>query len=170
MINQGDELVVDSRLIAVWLGLDPKSVVKTIDKYLGELQHFGQVRFEIAAITGSVSGRPYQQRFCYLNENQATFLMSLSKNTEQVVDCKIQLVQAFCAAKKLITTTIPVQNDRIRELELRVQLADLERQNLRQRDTMITLYGTELRIDRRPPEARIGRGAEIYERGNRYHA
>jgi hypothetical protein len=48
--------------------------------------------------------------------------MTLSKNTDQVIDCKMSLVEAFSKAKQIISTVIPAQNDRIRELELELAL------------------------------------------------
>jgi phage regulator Rha-like protein len=144
VVEQNGELVVDSRLIADRLGIDHKPMLRMVEKYLTEFQGFGALRFENAAITGPVSGKTYQQRFCWLNENQATFLMSLSRNTAQVIECKVQLVAAFSAAKKLIKTVIPAQSEKIRELELTVRAMELEHQTLRLKDTLIALYGTEL--------------------------
>jgi phage regulator Rha-like protein len=155
VIEQGGELVVDSRLIADRLGVDHKPMLRTVEKYLTELQGFGILRFENAKLKPGITGRP--QRFCYLNENQATFLMSLSRNTAQVVRCKIQLVSAFDKAKKLIATVIPAQSERIRELELTARIMELEHQTLRQKDTMITLYGTELGL------TLIGHSGQIVE-------
>jgi hypothetical protein len=54
--------------------------------------------------------------------------MTLSKNTEQVRRCKRVLVKSFSEAKQVIKTVIPQQNDQIRELELRLQLAQAEMQ------------------------------------------
>jgi len=141
IVSQGDELVVDSRLIALRLGVDHKPMLRTVEKYLTELQGFGKVSFENAAITGSVSGKTYQQRFCWLNEDQATFVMSLSRNTPQVVECKVQLVAAFSKAKKFITTVVPAQNDRIRELELENENLRLKSQAADRQDFRIAAYG-----------------------------
>jgi len=63
-----------------------------------------------------------------LTEDQATALMTFSKNTDQVIECKLNLVEAFSKAKEIIKTVIPAQADRIRELELELQLTQAQTQ------------------------------------------
>jgi phage regulator Rha-like protein len=121
------QLVVDSRLIADQLGVEHPHLRRTIEKYLDELQAFGLICFENTKILeGASRGRP--ERYCYLNEEQATFLMTLSRNTPQVVACKQNLVKAFSKAKQLIKEVIPAQVDTIRELELKLAIAEAEKQ------------------------------------------
>jgi phage regulator Rha-like protein len=127
VIEQGDVLVVDSRLIADELGIDHRSLFRTIKKYQDEIQEFGHLRFENTSVVNS-SGATNITSFVYLNEDQATYIMTLSKNTEQVRRCKRVLVKSFSEAKQVIKTVIPQQNDQIRELELRLQLAQAEMQ------------------------------------------
>ncbi len=92
-------LVVDSRLIAQELGIKHKSFMETIRKHEKQTeQAFGILRFETAEIIGK--GQP--EKFVYLTEEQSIFMMTLSRNTERVVECKIQLVKAFSEAKKLL--------------------------------------------------------------------
>jgi phage regulator Rha-like protein len=99
------QLVVDSRLIAEELGIAHRGLRQTIEKYLTELQEFGVVTFEMSKpLEASQGGRP--ERYCYLNEEQATFLMTLSRNTPQVVTCKQQLVKAFSKAKQAIKESV----------------------------------------------------------------
>jgi Phage regulatory protein Rha (Phage_pRha) len=103
------ELVVDSRLIAERLGIEHRSFLENIDTYQTQIeQAFGILRFETAKIDGP--GRP--PRYALLNEDQATFLMTLSRNTDEVIALKIELVQKFSKAKQLLrllsgpTTTV----------------------------------------------------------------
>lgn len=97
-------LVVDSRLIAERLGIEHESFLRTIDTYQTQLeQAFGILRFEI----GKIQGRGRPSRYALLTEDQATFLMTLSRNTAQVVQCKIELVQAFSKAKELLKQREP---------------------------------------------------------------
>jgi phage regulator Rha-like protein len=98
--NNGNELVVDSRIIAERLGVTHEATIKTIEKYATELQRFGVLRFEIAKLEPGATGRP--QRFAWLNENQATLLMSFSRNTAQVTILKVALVAAFSEARSRI--------------------------------------------------------------------
>jgi len=128
VIEQGDVLVVDSRLIADELGIEHHTFLKTVNKYLDRIEsRFGVVRFVVdKPLEGSQGGRP--EKYALLTEPQATTLMTFSKNTEKVVDCKLALIEAFERAKSVIKTVIPQQNDQIRELELRLQLAQAEMQ------------------------------------------
>lgn len=99
--HDGD-LVVDSRLIAQELGIEHESFMATIQNYqtIAE-QEFGVFRFQIGKPSkGTKGGRP--EKYVYLNEDQATFLMTLSRNTPEVVRCKVNLVKAFSKAKDLL--------------------------------------------------------------------
>ncbi|NER79082.1 MAG: Rha family transcriptional regulator [Leptolyngbya sp. SIO1D8] len=120
VVQHGGVLVVDSRLIAQDLGIEHRSFVKTLDKYQSHIESgFGILRFEIAEIKGR--GQP--ARFAWLTEDQATFVMTLSRNTERVVACKLKLVKAFSAAKQTIQTVIPAQQHEIEKLKLELELA-----------------------------------------------
>lgn len=93
------ELVVDSRLIAIELGIEHPSFMRTVNENQEEIeQAFGAIKFDVELPTGR--GRP--QRFAYLNEGQATVLMTFSQNTSQVKQLKIELVKAFQYAKELL--------------------------------------------------------------------
>jgi phage regulator Rha-like protein len=104
--TKADVLVVDSRLVAQELDIEHRALRQTIEKYLTELQEFGVVTFEMSKPSeGSQGGRP--ERFCYLNEDQAIFVMTLSRNTEKVVKCKANLVKAFKQAKEQLEAIAP---------------------------------------------------------------
>jgi phage regulator Rha-like protein len=104
VIRRDDVLVVDSRLIAERIGIEHRSFFRNIKKYEKQAeQAFGTVRFEIAPSTmpdGRVNPSP--ERYALLTEDQATFFMTLSKNTPEVVECKLELVQKFSEAKRLL--------------------------------------------------------------------
>ncbi|OWY64729.1 hypothetical protein B7486_45695 [cyanobacterium TDX16] len=90
-------LVVDSRLIAQELGITHKALMETIRNYQPLIeQQFGTVRFE----TEGSNGLPGYAVFCYLTEDQASFVGTLSRNTDQVVAFKAHLVKAFSEAKQ----------------------------------------------------------------------
>jgi phage regulator Rha-like protein len=75
--NDG-ELVVDSRLIAQELGIEHESFVRTITNYEYLIvEEFVFLRFEI----GEIQGRGQPEKYYLLTEDQATFLMTLSRNT-----------------------------------------------------------------------------------------
>ncbi len=109
IIDDGRELLVDSRLIADRLGVDHNDWIENIIKrYQPEAEEsFGVLRFEnVKPPRGSKGGRP--PSICYLTEDQATFYMTLSRNTPQVVALKRDLVSSFSKAKQLIKRYISV--------------------------------------------------------------
>jgi phage regulator Rha-like protein len=138
------QLVVDSRLIAERLGLQHETVVKNIRKYAADFQSMGNLRFEIGTSHPNANGAQHQISFVCLNELQANFLMTLSKNTDRVVWCKRDLVIAFDRAKQIIKTVIPAQNDRIRELELEVELERERNKRIDTTSTLVALHGEAL--------------------------
>ena len=89
--------VIDSRLIAEALGINHGNFMETIKKYQNDVtNHFGKLPFETEAI-----GKTKQkQRYALLNETQATFLATLSRNTPQVIAFKTKLVLSFAELRK----------------------------------------------------------------------
>lgn len=95
-------LVVDSRLIAQQLGIEHDNFMGTVKKYQTQAeQAFGQFLFQTGTVKNSV-GAVNKTKYVLLNEDQATFIMSLSRNTAEVVQCKLELVKAFSKAKQLL--------------------------------------------------------------------
>jgi phage regulator Rha-like protein len=142
ILTVNESLVVDSRLIADELGITHKGFLQTIKKYLTEIEQFGTLEFKMREFKTS-QGNTSTEIYCYLNEDQATYTMTLSRNSEQVRQCKRNLVRAFSEAKKLIKEVIPQQSDRIRELELQNEVLSKQLE-LRQLDhTMLVLHGKE---------------------------
>lgn len=93
-------LLVDSRLIANRLGIEHETLMNTLKKHQSVMeQDFGVLRFENGKVKNT--GRP--QKFVYLTEDQATFLMTLSRNSPEVVQCKSSLVKAFSRARQLLS-------------------------------------------------------------------
>lgn len=100
VIEYEGTLVVDSRLVAQELGIEHESFMVTIKKYKTQTEEaFGQLRFQIgvAPVRG---GNPPQ--YVFLTEEQATFLMTLSRNTPEVLLLKKELVQKFFQARELL--------------------------------------------------------------------
>lgn len=117
--------VVDSRLIAERLDIDHKSFIKTVRKYQTKVeQRFGQIRFEIDTVTNSVKA-VNEVKFALLTEDQATTIMTFSKNTETVIECKLDLVESFAKAKEVIKQ-FAIPKTKAEALRL---AADLEEQN-----------------------------------------
>lgn len=98
IVQAEGEARVDSRLIAERLGVRHKNTMSLIDRYADRFGRFGVLPFQTEKPPkGTAGGRP--ERFALLNEDQAYFLLSLSRNTERVVELKANLVLAFRDAR-----------------------------------------------------------------------
>ncbi|NET45971.1 Rha family transcriptional regulator [Okeania sp. SIO2B3] len=105
--ERNGQLFVDSRLVAQELGIAHKNFRATIEKYKTEIeQDFGQLPFE-TEVGYREQGGGNPEKFYYLNEDQATYLMTLSRNTVKVRKCKRQLVKSFSEAKKVLQQQRP---------------------------------------------------------------
>lgn len=98
-------LVVDSRLLASGLNIEHDNFLQTIQKYETQIEKaFGVLLFETGKPSGAAKGgRP--QKYALLTEDQATFVITLTRNTPEVVRCKLELVSAFSKAKKILSAT-----------------------------------------------------------------
>ncbi len=137
VMERDSVLVVDSRLIAQDLGIAHKNLLETLDNYLSRIEGaFGVMRFETEKpLKGSRGGRP--ERIAYLTEEQATLLMTFSRNTYRVVDCKVALVQAFSQAKQVLKEVIPVQAQEIERLKLELELARAQESTARTQEQLM---------------------------------
>ena len=92
-----------STAIAEHCGIQHKNVLELIDKHLASIEGaFGPLAFETRAqIRKANAGttREYDQRVAYLTEQQATFLITMFRNTQVVVRFKLSLTQAFFALR-----------------------------------------------------------------------
>lgn len=100
-IVEGNQ-VIDSRIVAEGLGIKHKTLISTIRKYQTELETISLLPFETAAVNEEGSRGTKYVTFCYLNELQCNFVVTLSRNTSQVVAFKLALVKAFHNAKQEI--------------------------------------------------------------------
>ena len=84
-----------SETVSDWSGVEHRKIKEVIRKHEKELKAFGLLASYQAESSG---GRP--QIFYKLNEPQATFLMTLLKNTPAVVAFKMELVRQFYAMRR----------------------------------------------------------------------
>lgn len=127
IIEQDGELLVDSRLVAAKLDIDHGSFVRTLKKYQDVIEpKFGCVRFKIIDIPMPNGGTRQEVEYYLLNENQATVLMTFSRNTAIVVQCKLDLVDAFSQAKKLLAKSVPALPSRELALETARSVSEIK--------------------------------------------
>jgi phage regulator Rha-like protein len=95
--------VVDSRLIADALGIEHKNLLATILEHKTTLQkRFSLPTFQTEAVKKVGQRGTKYLKFYLLTEEQAIFVATLSRNTEQVVDFKALVVISFSQARKQI--------------------------------------------------------------------
>lgn len=76
-----------------------RGVMALVNRYREQFARFGQLTFK-KAVGDRQQGGGNPERFALLNENQALFLLSLSRNSERVVELKACLIEAFARARR----------------------------------------------------------------------
>lgn len=95
---KNNDCFTDSKIIADGTGNKHRSIQRLIETHKASLERFGKVRFEITP-----SGKTNQNQNIYqLNEQQATFLITLLRNNEVVVEFKVRLVEEFFKMREFI--------------------------------------------------------------------
>jgi phage antirepressor YoqD-like protein len=84
---------IDSRLISNELGVENRATIQIINKYKERLGDYGEVTFQMLPSLNHDSKQ--KENVCFLNEMQATFLVTLSKNSENAVSLKQKLVESY---------------------------------------------------------------------------
>lgn len=106
------ELRLDSRLLAQYIGIMPKSVMAVVDRDADQLKKHGVLPFQKTK-PGPRGGRP--ERYALLNEAQAIHIVVFAKNSAQVMPLKAGVVAAFirvrdCASMRT-TQYLPLYHD-----------------------------------------------------------
>ena len=104
VIEKG-EPKVSTLKVADGVKKDHHSVSVLVKKYSNELQHFGTLEFKIQ----KSGGRPTE--YWMLNEQQTTFLITLMRNTDIVVNFKMSLVKEFYRMKLSLMEVKQRQNN-----------------------------------------------------------
>lgn len=94
------EARVDSRLIALQLHNQHKAVMVLVERYADQFGKFGLLPFEMEAVKATGARGTKHQRYALLNEDQAFLLLSMSRNTDRVVQLKVRLIAAFGEARR----------------------------------------------------------------------
>ena len=100
VILKNNDVFTDSLVIAKGTDNEHKSVVSLLKKYKAKFEKFGDFRFSDLKSTNPKGGRP--TRIYFLNEPQATLLITFLDNTDIVVDFKVELVRQFYQMRQLL--------------------------------------------------------------------
>ena len=93
------EARIDSRLLAQGFGNKHKGTMALIDRYADRFRVHGQLTFK-KTVGKRKQGGGNAERYALLNEDQAYFLLSLSRNNDTVVALKSKLIKAFGNARR----------------------------------------------------------------------
>ena len=100
VVVEENRLLTTSLHIADGSKANHKAVMQLIKTHIHHFNKFGRVAFEMRPF--ETSGGAQLRRIALLNEQQATFLMTLMRNTERVVEFKCALVKAFFETREFI--------------------------------------------------------------------
>jgi phage regulator Rha-like protein len=92
-----NKLPIRKERLAKGLNINHKSLMETIRNYQKDLEDLGSLPFETAVKKRDKGATT--QTFCYLNELQAHLLVTLSRNSPEVVAFKKGLIVAFVQAR-----------------------------------------------------------------------
>lgn len=93
VIKHDGHPVTTSEVIAANTDTQHKNVLELIREYEPQLAELGRVAFETRTL--KTAGGPQKREVAILNEQQATFVLTLMRNSDVVVKFKLSLVKAF---------------------------------------------------------------------------
>jgi len=99
-LNPDGKIFTTSLLIAEGCALTHRTVIRLVRKYRPDFEEFGQLNFQSSVISRTGSGE--QTEYALLDESQATYLITLFRNTPIVRHFKKSFVKAFAAAQREI--------------------------------------------------------------------
>lgn len=107
--NYKDEAFTDSRILAQGAEVEHRAVIQLITNHLDDVSEFGRVAFQM--IPFETNGGIQKMKVCRLNEQQATFVISLMKNTKPIVAFKKELVKQFYKMERFIKTLVEARKE-----------------------------------------------------------
>lgn len=103
VIQSCGELRADSRSFVAKMDIRHRQLMENIRKYEAQFLELGRLPFETETL--QTAGGPQQTSYALLNEDQAYFLLTLSRNSDKVVAAKLALVKAFRQARGHLAKT-----------------------------------------------------------------
>ena len=107
--NYKDEAFTNSVILAQGAEIEHASVIKLITTHLDDVSEFGRVGFQIVPF--ETKGGIQKMKICRLNKEQATFVISLMKNTKAVVAFKKELVKQFFVMEQYIKALVSAKKE-----------------------------------------------------------
>ena len=97
---RGNDCFTNSLVIAEGTQNQHESVIRLIDTHQTRFERWGKIYFTDLKSENPRGGRP--TKVAFLNEPQATFLITLLRNSEIVLDFKSELVDQFFKMRQII--------------------------------------------------------------------
>ena len=104
-----DEAFTNSLIIAEGTGVEHRAVIQLIATHKKHFEELGRVTFQMLPF--GTKGGIQKVKICRLNEQQATFLITLMRNTPVVVEFKKELVKQFFEMREFIRTLVDSRKD-----------------------------------------------------------
>lgn len=141
-----DDVFTNSKVISEGTNNQHESIVAVIRKYEKDILDFGQL--EYSDLKSGKRGQP--ERIYYLNEEQATFVITLLRNSKTVVAFKKELVRQFYAMRRFLIekqsklwndTRLASKENRLKETDVIKQLAEYaKKQGSTHSDKLYVVY------------------------------
>lgn len=141
-----NDVFTNSKVIAEGTNNQHESVVAIIRKYESDIADFGKIDF--SDLKSGKRGQP--ERVYYLNEEQATFVITLLRNSKVVVKFKKELVRQFYAMRRFLVekqsklwteTRIANKENRLKETDVIKLLQDYAKeQGSKNSDKLYMVY------------------------------
>jgi len=124
ILLKNNDVFTTSLVIAEGTNVKHKNIKELVSKYENDLKDFGKVR--VLNATLDTNGGVQKISYYLLNEQQATFLMTLLRNTKIVVEFKKELVKQFYQIRQILLEkqTVLWQNTRIEAKANRLKETD----------------------------------------------
>lgn len=124
---KGNDVFTNSKIISEGTENQHHAVQQIISKYEEDIKDFGALRFEMRVLKHENYRGSTREKIYLLNEEQATFVITLLRNSKVVVKFKKELVRQFYAMRRfLIEKQSKLWNDtRISNKENRLKETDV---------------------------------------------
>lgn len=130
---KGNDVFTNSKVIAEGTNVKHHAVQQIISKYESDFEEFGQVAFEMRVLKHESYKGSTREKIYFLNEEQATLLMTYMRNSEITRKFKIELVKQFYAMRRFLLekqsklwnhTRIANKENRLKETDVIKMLVD----------------------------------------------
>lgn len=100
ILNQGNDLVADSRNVAKVFGIQHKNLLELMANHVEQINQLGHVRFETERGSNRPQGGGTAEKFAWLTFDHIAFLLTLTRSTEATKEFRLRLIIAFRNARE----------------------------------------------------------------------